>query len=429
MKILHVIQRYYPYIGGAELTFQEIAERLARDGHAITVYTTDAWDLERFWRADKRAVELVNETHNDVFIERFEIKYLPLSPLTFPIFKRGMALLSQMPFVSTRFLFSLARLTPYVPSLDAALDTTSEHFDLVHTANISLDSCVYAAYRLARRKKIPFVLTPFLHLGEDDDAQVRRFYTMPHQLEMLQRADAVIVMTQREGEALMEHGIAREKIHRIGAGVEPKALAGGDAARFRAAFNVESPIVAYIGTAAFDKGTVHLVEAMQRVWEKTDATLVLAGSQMSAFEAFFAQQPAEVKRRVRQLGFIDDATKRDLLAACDVFVMPSRTDSFGIVYLEAWLYDKPVIGAQAGGVPEVIDDGENGFLVKFGDVDAIAARIVQLSSDRALAKRFGEHGHKKVLRAMTWEQQYVQVRALYETLIRESANVKRQTSR
>ena len=429
MKILHVIQRYYPYIGGAELTFQEIAERLARDGHAITVYTTDAWDLERFWRADKRAVELVNETYNDVFIERFEIEYLPLSTLAFPILKRGMALLAQTPLGTPRFLFSLARLTPYVPSLDNALDTTSEHFDLVHTANISLDSCVYAAYRLAQRKQIPFVLTPFLHLGEADDAHVRRFYTMPHQLEMLQRADAVIVMTQREGEALFERGITREKIHRIGAGVEPKALAGGDAARFRREHGIDSPIVAYIGTAAFDKGTVHLIEAMKKVWESSDATLVLAGSQMSAFETFYAQQPDAVKQRVRQLGFIDDATKRDLLAACDVFVMPSRTDSFGIVYLEAWLYDKPVIGAHAGGVPEVIDDGDNGFLVKFGDVDEIAARTVQLLNDRALAKRLGEHGHKKVLNAMTWEQQYVQVRALYEKLIRESSNVKRQTSR
>ncbi len=425
LKILHVIQRYYPYIGGAELTFQEIAERLARDGHAITVYTTDAWDLERFWRGDKRAVELVSETYNDVFIERFEIEYLPFSRLTFPLIKRGMSLLAQLPFHTTPLLFSLARFTPYVPSLDAALDTTSEHFDLVHTANISLDSAVYAAYRLARRKKIPFVLTPFLHLGEDDDAHVRRFYTMPHQLEMLKRADAVIVMTEREGNALRERGIAREKIHRIGAGIEPHALLGGDATRFRKEFQIDAPIVAYIGTAAFDKGTTHLVQAMEKIWESRDVTLVLAGSQMSAFEKFFAAQPDAVKRRVRQLGFISAETKRDLLAACDVLAMPSRTDSFGIVYLEAWLYDKPVIGARAGGVPEVIDDQQNGFLVKFGDVDALAARIAQLLDNPALAKKLGEQGHKKVLDAMTWEQQYVQVRALYDKLIREASNVKR----
>lgn len=417
MKILHVIQRYYPYIGGAEQTFQEIAERLARDGHAITVYTSDAWDLERFWHPDRRAVDLVNETHNDVFIERFEIEYLPLSPLAFAALKRGMALLAQMPLRTTRFLFALARYTPYIPSLDNALDTTSEHFDIVHAANISLDSAVYAAYRLALRKKIPFVLTPFLHLGEREDARVRRYYTMPHQVEMLRRADAVIVMTEREGTALKELGVAPSRIHRIGAGVDPARASGGDAARFRAEQSVNTPIVAYIGTAAYDKGTVHLVEAMKRVWQEENATLVLAGSQLSAFETFYAEQADEVKAKTLTLGFVSDETKRDLMAACDVFVMPSRTDSFGIVYLEAWLYDKPVIGADAGGVPEVINDGVDGFLVKFGDVDAIAARILELLRDRALARQMGEAGHRKVLRTLTWEQQYVQVRELYEKLV------------
>jgi glycosyltransferase involved in cell wall biosynthesis len=420
LQILHVIQRYYPYIGGAELVFQETGERLARDGHAITVYTSDAWDLERFWRPDRAAVALENETHNDVFIERFAVEYLPLPALAFPALRRGMAFLAELPFQTTPLLFSLSRFTPYIPSLDRALDNTAEHFDLVHTANISLDSSVYAAYRLARRKKIPFVLTPFLHLGEADDAHVRRYYTMPHQLEMLRRADAVVVMTQREGDALVELEVAPERIHRIGAGVEPAELAGGDATRFRSEHEIQTPIVAYIGTAAYDKGTVHLVEAMKQVWDKSDATLVLAGSQMSAFEKFFAEQPETVKERTRVLGFIGAQTKRDLLAACDVLVMPSRTDSFGIVYLEAWVYDKPVIGARAGGVPEVIDEEMNGFLVKFGDVDDIAARILRLLNDPALARWLGENGHQKVRRELTWEQQYGKVRELYEGLLRKS---------
>ncbi len=420
MKILHVIQRYYPYIGGAELTFQEIGERLARDGHSITVYTTDAWDLERFWRRDKSAVELLNETHNDVFIERFPVEYLPFSSLAFPALKRGMAMIAEFAPQNTSLLFALARYTPYVPSMDAALDTTSEHFDLVHTANISLDSSVYAAYRLAQRKNIPLVITPFLHLGETDDAHVRRYYTMPHQLKMLKEASAVIVMTEREGRALRDLGVPPGKIHRIGAGVDPKALSGGDGARFREEQGIIGPIVTYIGTAAYDKGTMHLVEAMKQVWKTTDATLVLAGAQMTAFEKYIREQPPEVRDRIRELGFIDEQTKLDLLAACNVFVMPSRTDSFGIVYLEAWLYDKPVIGANAGGVPEVIDDGKNGFLVKFGDVGAIAGRILQLLNDGILAIRMGANGNQKVLQTMTWEMQYVQVRTLYEKLIRGS---------
>lgn len=418
MRILYVIQRYAPYVGGAEMVFQENGERLAHAGHAVTVYTTDAWDLERFWRADKRGVELENGTRNEVYIQRFPIEYLPFSPLAFPAIKRGMSIVAQLPFNSTPLLFSLARYVPYVPELDRTLDASSERFDIVHTANISLDSSVYAAYRFARRKKIPLVITPFLHLGESDDMRVVRFYTLPHQLEMLRRADAVIVMTPREGEALVERGVTRERIHRIGAGVDPDALAGGDGAQFRRQYGIANPIVAYIGTAAYDKGTVHLIEAMQRVWETTDATLVLAGAQMSAFSEYFATLPETVKGRIVPLGFISDHDKRDLLAACDVFAMPSRTDSFGIVYLEAWLYEKPVIGADAGGVPDVIDADKNGFLVKFGDVDALAAHLRQLLGDRPLARRMGEAGRAKVLRELTWEGQHAKLIELYRALTR-----------
>ncbi len=384
----------------------------------MTVYTTDAWDLERFWRADKRAVPLENELYRGVFIQRFPIEYLPFSPITFPALKRTMAFLAELRFDTTPLLFALARYTPYVPALDRALDISAESFHLVHTANISLDSCVYAGYRFAQRKRIPFLITPFLHLGEEEDAHVRRYYTMPHQRFMLKRADAVIAMTPREADALARYGVAHDKIHIIGAGVEPTALAGGDGERFRATHNITAPIVTYIGTAAYDKGTVHLVEAMRHVWQSHEVVLVLAGTQLSSFETFFASQPEVVKERTRQLGFISDQEKRDLLAATDIFVMPSRTDSFGIVYLEAWLYNKPVIGAFAGGVPDVIDHGQNGFMIKFGDTTMLATRILQLLSEPELAARLGQNGHLKVLRSMTQESRYAQVRALYESLVK-----------
>src|SRR3712207_8646872 len=84
--------------------------------------------------------------------------------------------------------------------------------------------------------------------------------------------------------------------------------------------------------------------------------------------------------------------KRDLNAAGQVFCMPSRTDSFGIVYLEAWLNGVPVIGARAGGVPEIIDDGVDGYLVEFGDVAALANRI-ELLLDRKSTRLNSSHAN------------------------------------
>lgn len=426
MNLLHVIQRYYPYIGGSEQYIQELSERLVRDGQRVTVYTTDAWDLEHFWRKGKRTISARRAIHNGVHIERFPVEHLPLSSLTYPALRRLMTLIAKLPLDTTAPLFALARFTPYVPALERALATNQEAFDLVHAVNISLDSTVLAAYRFARRWQIPFVVTPFTHFGEPDNTQVRRFYTMLHQLEMLSHADAVIAMTELERTALhtaltnrsnASSRSTHSNIFRIPVGVDPRSLNGGDGARLRAKHNINNPIIAFIGTSAYDKGTMHLVAAMQKVWQTHDATLVIAGPQLSAFERYFAAQPISVKQRTRVLGFISDEEKRDLLAASDLFAMPSRTDTFGIVFLEAWVYSKPVIGALAGGLPEVIADGQNGFLVKFGDTDALAARIIQLLDDKPLARRLGECGKARVLSEWTWDRTYAGVKDIYEGLM------------
>src|SRR5437773_6704766 len=68
MRILHIIQRYYPYVGGSELYFQELSERLARAGHRVEVWTTDAWDLDYFWSKKARRVGEARDTHNGVTI-------------------------------------------------------------------------------------------------------------------------------------------------------------------------------------------------------------------------------------------------------------------------------------------------------------------------------------------------------------------------
>ncbi len=113
---------------------------------------------------------------------------------------------------------------------------------------------------------------------------------------------------------------------------------------------------------------------------------------------------------------MDERLKRDLFDAATVVAMPSRTDSFGIVYLEGWLYRKPVIGARAGGVPAVIDDGVDGFLVDFGDVTGLARRIQELLSQPDQAQAMGERGYAKVMERYTWDRIYPVVEEVYERL-------------
>jgi glycosyltransferase involved in cell wall biosynthesis len=241
---------------------------------------------------------------------------------------------------------------------------------------------------------------------------------LPPLSERLRESDRVIVQGAQEERYLAGRGVPAERMRRIGVGVDPAELAGGDGARFRAEQRVDGPLVLYVGALARDKGAIQVVEAMRRLWARgVDATLALIGAPLAHFTRYHAALPPDVRARVRLLPYAPDQVKNDAYAAADVFAMPSRTDSFGIVYLEAWCSGVPVIGARAGGVPDVIDDGRDGLLVRFGDDAGLAAAIERLLADRDEARRLGQAGQRKVLRELTWERKYDQVRAVYAELV------------
>ncbi len=427
MRILHVIQRYYPYVGGSELYFQELSERLARAGHRVEVWTTDAWDLDYFWSKKARRVSSPGGTHNGVVIRRFPVAHLPLPPVYYRAWRRGMAEVSELTFNVTPILYRLSRLTPRLPSLHKAFDALpSGAFDLVHTTNIPFEAMIVPAARYAERVGIPHIITPFTHLGEPGDRSISRYYTMQHQLDLERRASRVIVQTRLERDFLEALGVPSRKMERVGVGVNPYDVVGGNGERFRRKYDVEGPIVYYIGAAAYDKGTTHTIEAMQRLWARgIEATFLMAGSTMlDKFKSYYDDLPDDVRARCRWLGFISDEDKRDLQAAGQVFCMPSRTDSFGIVYLEAWLNGVPVIGARAGGVPEIISDGIDGYLVSFGDVAALANRIQLLIERPQAAAMMGEAGRRKVLAEHTWDNKIARIAEIYREAVGQGSRAR-----
>ncbi len=419
MRILHVIQRYYPYVGGSELYFQELSERLARAGHRVEVWTTDAWDLDYFWSRKARRIESVRDMRNGVVIRRFPVRHLPFPAIYYRAWRRAMAELSDLPFRAVPFLYSMSRLTPWVPSMRRAFGALpSGKFDLVHTTNIPFEGIIAPAASYAERVGIPHIITPFTHLGEPGDRNISRYYTMQHQLDLERRASRVIVQTRLERDFLADLGVPPDKMERVGVGVNPYDVVGGNGERLRRKYGVEGPIVYYIGAAAHDKGTDTTIEAMRRVWARgVDATFLTAGSTMlDKFRRYYEELPEDVRDRCRWLGFISDEDKRDLHAAGQVFCMPSRTDSFGIVYLEAWLNGVPVIGAWAGGVPEIISDGVDGYLVNFGDVPALANRIQLLLERPDAAEAMGQAGRRKALAEHTWDHKIARIAEIYRAV-------------
>lgn len=420
MHFLHVVQMYHRASGAARY-FIEIGERLVRAGHQVTVLAADAFDLEHFWAPGKRQIAETTSEHNGVRVLHFPVRRAPGPPIVYPIIRRLMVELGRLGSPSVPLLRRMATITPRMPALERYLEHPNlANVDLVHTTNITLDFAILPVADWACRRRIAHLCTPFVHLGEPGTDTIVRYYSMPHQIDLIRRCDAIATMTGLERDFLVRRGVPVERIAVVGAGIDLAEVGGGNAERFRREHNLAGPIVLSMGTAAFDKGTVHVLEAMRRLWARgVNATWVQCGPLMGHFTQLHAALPPEEQAKIRVLGYVSDTVRRDALAAASVYAQPSRTDSFGITYLEAWSYTVPVVGARAGGVPDVISHGVDGLLVNFGDVPALTEVIGRLLSDTALARAMGAVGHARVLRSMTWDSVYDRAYERYTAALRD----------
>ncbi len=386
----------------------------------MQVVTSDAWDLEYFWDPHAGHIDGRCSEHNGVSIRRVPVHHLPVATLTHRAIRRLMAESGRVSVPGRQaLLMQGSRFGPWLPDLDAELERVAVP-DLVNSANIAFESMIAAAERYARRHDVPHLVTPFLHVGEADDSRVVRYYTMPHQIDLLRRADAVMLLTNLERDALLDRGLHARKLHVVGAGIDVESVTGGDATVARERLAFDGTIVLTLGAAAFDKGTIHLIEAIQSLRRKgEDVHLVLAGPMMSDVRRAIDSLDVEQRQGIHPLGFVSDEERRDLLAAADMLALPSRTESFGLVFMEAWANGKPVIGARAGAIPTVVSDGEDGLLVPFGDVAALADAIAQITHSENLARTLGERGRSRVVTEDEW---FERVRAVYATVSGASAS-------
>ena len=118
------------------------------------------------------------------------------------------------------------------------------------------------------------------------------------------------------------------------------------------------------------------------------------------------------------MGVVDDVAP--FLQAADLLLLPSASESFGLVALEAMASSVPVVASRVGGLPEVVPDGKAGFLLPAGDVEAMAARVVQLLTDEGLHTRFAAAGRRQAAR-FGCDEVVPRFEALYERVLRQPA--------
>lgn len=173
----------------------------------------------------------------------------------------------------------------------------------------------------------------------------------------------------------------------------------------------ESFMVLSVGRLVARKDFATAIRAVAELRSKGyDVRHVIVGDGADRPELEKAAKEAGIEKWVVFAGAVPAADLPNYFAAADAFVMVPKSgvdgvEGFGIVYLEANLMGRPVIGSRSAGVPDAVVDGKTGLLVNPGDVQSLALAIRSLIDDRSFASRLGLNGRERVLEAFTWRRQ------------------------
>ncbi len=177
----------------------------------------------------------------------------------------------------------------------------------------------------------------------------------------------------------------------------------------------------FMGTVGGRKGTFDLVEAMGRPpVQQTSLHTWIAGDEekQGDLQKISATLDAlQLAEKCELVGTVQGERKAQLLRDADIFVLPSYNEGLPFAIIEAMAAGLPVVATPVGGIPEIIRDGENGFLVSPGDVDGLAERLAQLAIDPALRQTMGEHNRRYAERELDIRPYTQRLLNLYQTLL------------
>src|SRR5262245_60093587 len=300
LHVAHVVDRYPPALGGAEAYAARLCEYLTGRGDEVRVWTTTAIELQEMWcrnvtppptpspeegGGSPRPLSRLGKEVGGLgsLVHRYP-------PLHFPLRCYILKALSLIPVRRWQCLSTPCN--PVCPVMWRYSGRDAGRPDAVHATAFPYSFPIMCGLRLARRRGVPYFVTPFLHLGDQSDPhdRIRRQYTAPHLVWLLRQADGVFVQTRAERDAVVSLGVPEARVHLQGLGGDPAECTGGDREAVRSAWGIESDevVVGHLANNSAEKGTVDLLRAAERAWARGHCfRVVLAGPEMPNFRAFW----------------------------------------------------------------------------------------------------------------------------------------------
>jgi len=168
--------------------------------------------------------------------------------------------------------------------------------------------------------------------------------------------------------------------------------------------------ILYVGRLVKRKGADDLIKVHKQILQKIPNTkLVIVGDGPYRKNLETLTKKLGIQDKVEFTGTLKGRKLYEKYAECNVFAMPSKrlvhdVEGFGMVFLEAALLKKPVVGTRSGGIPEAVIHGKTGLLIEPGDTQALKEALLLLLTDEKLARKLGENAYKRATQKFTWEK-------------------------
>jgi glycosyltransferase involved in cell wall biosynthesis len=244
-----------------------------------------------------------------------------------------------------------------------------------------------------------------LAAAQEQAIQVRGAGRLAKRLAVTLFAHRIVASSEAVKRALVAQGADPGRVRLIPGGVDLSA------------FDAEAPLVpgvlGALGRLQTEKGHDVLLRALVEL--RGEARLLLGGEGLLADELPRLATELGVLDLVDFRGFVSDVPA--FMAETGLFVLSSRSEGQGLVFVEAMAAGRPVVATRVGGVPEVVVDGETGLLVEPEDPGALAAAVRRLLADPALAARMGQAGRRRAREVFSAQRMAELTAAMYEELL------------
>lgn len=404
-RIAFITPHYYPStLTGSGIVVMKLSEELAKFGHDVSVITSNAL-TGRYWYDPifGKKIEKRYEIHNKVKIYRLSC-YQLYSSMCFILLKFFGK------FLPKKFINYLKIISngPYLIGLDRIL--ISRNYDVIHCSPSPLAINKQVITALNKMKKKPkLIFTPFFH------SQLSNFAN-PQLKKVFQSADIIHAITNNEKNEISTRFLINvKKIIVIPVFLDISCMHSIDELKseifnFKDKYKLKKrKIVLFAGIKGYAKGAIDLLLAVDTLY-RVNPEYILVAIGTDTLEWKDAKKKIN-KNCLLDLGYKEGKEKEVIFGACDVFCMPSKSDAFGLVYLEAWHKKKPVIAADIPAVREFMD--RDGIFIEFGNREQIIGAITRLVMDKNMARLLGERGSNKLINTYTFSKVFPKYIAMF----------------